>query len=52
MISDLLLELARHTKALQADRTGVDAVLEHLEVEKAVAAQVSRRTECDADCSQ
>lgn len=52
MISDLLAELARHTKALQADRTGVDAVLEHLEVEKAVATQVSWRTKCDAECSQ
>jgi hypothetical protein len=46
MITDLLVELATHTKALQGSRNDFEAVLEQIEVEKVVSAEVSRREEC------
>lgn len=42
IITDLLAGLATHTKALQGNREEFEAVLQHIEVEKAVSAQVSR----------
>lgn len=42
IITDLLAGLAAHTKALQEDRKEFEAVLQHIEVERAVSAQVSR----------
>jgi hypothetical protein len=46
MITDLLAELATHTKALQGNRNDFEAVLEQIELEKAVSAEVSWREEC------